>query len=75
MEMTLEEFVLAALLGSFALVALFTLISRTSRLGVEKRAIRNRIVCRLCLHSFEDHGSHPTPECPACQALNERKQA
>lgn len=71
-EFSLQEFVLCALLVPMGLVGIFTLVSRVSRRGVECRAVQHRIVCRLCLHSFENQGSERTPECPACGALNER---
>ena len=72
MEVTLAEFVLCVLLVCLGLVGFFTLVSRVSRRGVELRAVRHRIICRLCLHPFEDHSSEKTPSCPACGALNER---
>jgi len=72
MEFPLSEFVLWALVIPMVLVGGFTLISRMSRRGVECRALRHRIVCRLCAHAFEDHSSERTPECPVCKALNER---
>lgn len=72
MEFSLEEFVSWMLLGSMGLVGVFTMISRASRRSVEKQAVRRRIICRLCQHSFEDSGSHTLAECPTCHAVNER---
>jgi len=71
-EVTLSEFVVWALMISCALTGLFIFTSRLSRRGNAFRGLRHRIVCRLCLHAYEDHGSARTPECPQCGALNER---
>lgn len=72
MDFSLPEFVLWALVVPMILVGFFTLISRLSQRAGERRAVKGRIVCRLCLHAFEDHGSASLPECPGCGALNER---
>jgi hypothetical protein len=72
MDFSLPEFVLWALVVPMLFVAFFTLISRLSHRAGERRAVRVRIICRLCLHAFEDHGSASLPECPGCGALNER---
>ncbi|MES2474214.1 MAG: hypothetical protein V4640_00440 [Verrucomicrobiota bacterium] len=72
MDLTLAEFVLGVIVGSFLLVGLVALISRTLHLRVEKRAIANRTVCRLCLFAFEDSSHVRTVHCPACGAINEK---
>ena len=72
MDFSLSEFVLWALVVPMILVGFFTLISRLSHRAGERRAVKGRIVCRLCLHAFEDHGSASLPECPGCGAQNER---
>lgn len=72
MDYSLSGFVFGVLAGSMLLVTFFTLLSRVSRNGVERRSVRSRVICRLCLHAFEDHGSSRMPECPHCGALNER---
>lgn len=72
MDLTLTDFVLMVLLGSFALVPIFALISRTLHNRVEKRALANRVICRLCLHAFEDTSHMRTVDCPVCGAVNEK---
>jgi hypothetical protein len=72
MELSLSEFVVYVLAGAFALTGFFIFISRLSRRGAGCRGLRHRVICRLCLHAYEDHGSARTPECPQCGALNER---
>jgi predicted RNA-binding Zn-ribbon protein involved in translation (DUF1610 family) len=74
MELTLADFVLYAVLGSFALVPIFSVISRTLHARTEKRALKNRVICRLCLHAFEDRSHTSSVHCPACGAVNERKE-
>ena len=72
MELTLADFVLCVLVGSFALVPVLALISRFLHARVEKRALANRMVCRLCLHAFEDTSHVKTVHCPICGAVNEK---
>ena len=72
MELTLAEFVVAVVVGSFLLVALVALISRMLHLRVERHAIANRTICRLCLFAFEDSSHVRTVHCPACGAINEK---
>lgn len=72
MEVSLSEFVVWVLAVSLGLTGLFILTSRLSRRGAECRSLRHRIICRLCLHVWEDHSSARTPECPQCGGLNER---
>jgi hypothetical protein len=72
MELSLANFVLLVLLGSFALVPVLAVISRTMYLRKERRAIANRVICRLCLHAFEDTSHVNTVDCPVCGAVNEK---
>lgn len=72
MDLTLADFVLFVVLGSFALVPIFAVISRTLHNRVEKRALANRVICRLCLHAFEDNSHGRTVDCPVCGATNEK---
>ena len=72
MDLTLADFVLAVVFGACGLVALGTLISGTVRARAENRSLAHRVVCRLCLHAFEDT-SHPgVVNCPVCGAANEK---
>lgn len=72
MELTLTDFVFYVVLGSFVLVPLFAVISRTLHNRVEKRSLANRVVCRLCLHAFEESSHVRTVHCPVCGAVNEK---
>jgi protein-arginine kinase activator protein McsA len=72
MELTLADFVLYVLLGSFALVPLLAVFSRILHARVESRALANRVVCRLCLHAFEDTSHVNAVDCPMCGAANEK---
>jgi hypothetical protein len=72
MELTFADFVLYAVLGSCALVPLFSAISRMLHTRAENRALANRVICRLCLHAFEDTSHAGMVDCPACGAMNEK---
>jgi protein-arginine kinase activator protein McsA len=72
MELTLADFVFYVLMGSFGLVVLFTFVSRTLNARAESRSLANRVICRLCLHAFEDTSHVETVDCPSCGAANEK---
>ena len=72
MELTLADFVLYVVLAAFVLVPAFAVISRTLHARVEKRSLGNRVICRLCLHAFEDTTHVKTVDCPICGAVNEK---
>jgi hypothetical protein len=72
MELTLADFVLFVIFGSGFLVLLFTMISRTLHARRESRSLKHRVICRLCLHAFEDHGGGGIVSCPRCGAANEK---
>jgi hypothetical protein len=72
MELTLAEFVLGILLGSSALVVILAGVSRTLHARAEKRSLANRVICRLCLHAFEEASHVNTVPCPICGAANEK---
>ena len=71
MDLTLADFVLFVLMGSCALVVLFTMVSRTLHARAESRSLAHRVVCRLCLHAFEHHGPPGVVACPRCGVANE----
>lgn len=72
MDLMLPQFVLWALLVPMGLIGFLTIASRLSQRAGERRAVRGRIICRLCLHAFEDHGTATLPSCPCCGAMNQR---
>ena len=72
MELTLADFALYVVLGCFALVPIFAVVSRTLHGRTEKRSLAHRVICRLCLHAFEDTSHVRSVACPACGAVNEK---
>lgn len=74
MEISLSQFVLVVVLGSCVCVLGIAGVSRFLHYRSEKRALSRRIICRLCLHAFEDLSDALLVDCPSCRARNERKQ-
>jgi hypothetical protein len=72
MDVTLADFVLAVIFGACALVVMFTVVSRTLHARSESRSLAQRVICRLCLHAFEDPGHVKIVNCPHCGAANEK---
>ena len=72
MELSPTDFALGLLLGSFGLVLLSALLSRYFHARTERRALGRRVICRLCLHAFEDSSRGSIVECPVCRALTEK---
>ncbi len=72
MELTLAEFVFGVIFGSCALVLALVMVSRIWHVRAEARSAAKRIICRLCLHAFEDHRHGKIVDCPYCGAANER---
>jgi len=72
MDLTLADFVLFVLLGVLVLVPFLAAVSRTLHSRAEKRPLANRVICRLCLHAFEDTSHVNTVDCPICGATNEK---
>lgn len=72
MDLPLADFVLLVVFGSSLLVLLFTAISRALHVRSEARSLGRRVICRLCLNAFEDHGHDKIIACPRCGAANER---
>ena len=75
MELTITEFVWWVLIASGALVLGCALFSRYLHARTERRALTRRVVCRLCLHAFEDSSPDRIIACPACHTPNERSGA
>jgi uncharacterized CHY-type Zn-finger protein len=72
MELLIAEFVMLVLGGSCALVFLCTVISRTLHARSESKSLAHRVICRLCLHAFEDSNQGKIVHCPQCHAANEK---
>lgn len=75
MRISLNDFAFAVVAGAFVLVALFTAVSRILRARRERRSLAQRVICRLCLHAFEDPGDGRVVDCPACHAATPRRGA
>jgi len=73
MELTITEFVLWALGGSAGLVLCCALLSRFLHRRAERKGLARRVICRLCLHAFEDSSRDQVVKCPVCGALTEKR--
>lgn len=72
-EISLYELVVALLVGSFAVISLWTVVSRWSHGNAERRGVKQRTICRFCLHAFEsERGGGKVVHCPQCGAANIR---
>jgi len=71
-ELTLTELALVVVGVAMCLVAFFGWMSRWAASNAEKRSLRQRIVCRLCLAVFEDSGRQDVVNCPECGAKTKR---
>ena len=72
MELTLIEFVLTVIIGCCGFIVLALVISRTLRSRAERRSLKRRFICRLCLHAFEVRNGEEIVHCPECGVANER---
>lgn len=72
MDLTLTELVLSLLVGSMVMVLIFTSISKLTRMSMEARSAARRVICRLCLHAFENPEKKSPVNCPHCGAANEK---
>ena len=72
MELTLTEFVLLVIFGTFLTVPSLAVIARILHARREARALKRRFICRLCLHAYQDFGRERRVACPRCGAINER---
>ncbi len=71
-ELSLTELAMWAITGSLVLIALFSWISRWSNRNAERRSLRHRMHCRICLQVYEDTEVRQTGQCPNCGASNEK---
>ena len=72
MELNPADFTLFVIFGTCFLVVVATVISRTLHARSESRSLARRVICRLCLHAFEDDGHSKVVNCPSCGAANEK---
>lgn len=67
-ELSLTELALVVVGGVLAVGALGILLSGLADRRADRAALRTRVICRLCLAVFEDHGRDRQLKCPACGA-------
>lgn len=75
MELTIPEFAFAVLACSGFAVLAISLVSRHLHARAEARSLRDRVICRLCLHAFCDDQHLPRGRvihCPVCGTANEK---
>jgi protein-arginine kinase activator protein McsA len=72
MDLPLADFVFYLVIASFLAVPILSVISRALHVRMERRSSANRIICRLCLHAYEDTSHVGTVNCPVCHACNEK---
>lgn len=71
-ELSLTELAAWSIGVTMVVVALFSWISRWANRNAERRSLRRRVSCRLCLLVVEDEGRGRIFNCPHCGAVNER---
>lgn len=71
-ELTLTELAFVVIGLAMLSIVFFAWVSRWAAGNAEKRSLRHRIVCRLCLAVFEDSGRQTEVECPKCGAKTNR---
>jgi predicted RNA-binding Zn-ribbon protein involved in translation (DUF1610 family) len=71
-ELTLTELAAWSIGVSIILVVFFTWISRWSNGNAERRSLRRRATCRLCLQVLEVEGRDRVFRCPHCGGENEK---
>ena len=72
MDLTLTDLVVAVVFGSMGLVLVFAIISSAYRRQSRARAVLRTVVCRLCLHAYQEPERGQISECPQCGARNEK---
>lgn len=73
MEVTLADFVVLVIFSACFLVLVLTAVSRFLHARSEARALSERVICRLCLHAYEDRSHMKITTCPHCATANERE--
>jgi hypothetical protein len=65
-ELTLTELCWAVVIATLALVTLFVWISRFAHHNAEKRGVRRRWICDLCLTVWQEPHKTKIATCPHC---------
>lgn len=73
MELSLASFVFWIVALAGVMVAAFSLASRWLAWKAEKAGRAHRVMCRLCMHTFENEAQGKIVICPCCGAANEKR--
>lgn len=73
MEFSLSEFVLTVISGCCAVIGLLSFLSWWLSRQNENHALQQRVICRLCLHAYEQTRDGELSQCPNCLTHNERQ--
>lgn len=71
-ELTLTGLAMWSLAGTMVIIVFFSWISRWSNRNAERRSLRQRMHCPVCLQVYEDPATRQVGHCPNCGAANER---
>lgn len=72
-ELSLGELAVRVIGGSMGIVLLLVASERRRSTRRERRAVRDRVICRLCLAVFEASSRDPEQICPECGGATDRK--
>ncbi|MFU8892073.1 MAG: hypothetical protein ACNA8L_00450 [Luteolibacter sp.] len=75
MVLSIPEFVFAVLACCGSAVVVVSLVSRWRHARAEAKSLKERVICRLCLHAFADDQYTPRGrviDCPICGTANEK---
>jgi len=72
-ELTLGEFAMAVVGVSLFWVVGSMLFVWYSEARALRKALKQRVSCRLCGHVFEARSQEEFPKCPECGAANESR--
>lgn len=72
-EISLTDLAVVVLGISMIMVIFFAWLSRWTEAKNEKRALRDRVICRLCLAVFDAAGRETEQSCPECGAKTGRQ--
>lgn len=75
MELTIPELAFTILAASGGIMIVASMISRWQDAREENESLRQRVICRICMHAFLAHAGSSHSEsidCPQCGTVNER---
>ena len=72
-ELSLQEIAVFVIGLSMAVVVIFELISRKAMAKHDRKFVKTRVICRLCLATFAASGREKEQSCPECGAKTGRE--